>query len=781
MAIIVDSYSWENYDAVSQMASDKNIRAGQTFVGDGSTLDRVVFYLRKSGSPTGNAVATIYAKDSTYGKPTGSALATSGTVDVSGISTSQELVTFTFTGANKITLTELTNYVAVLEYSGGDSSNYILFAKDVSSPTHTGNFCEEWYDLGWYVRTTYDGVFYVYGDGKPLIDEYPTSYATESIQLYSGGNEGIGQSFDGLSANVDYCNFYIRKIGSPTGNIVAKLYAHTGTFGTNGTPTGSALATSDNVNIANLPTSYELRTFTFSSPYTTTAGNKYCIVLEYSGGSDANYLEVATDGMYGSLLHEGNFCILSESSWTGYNLGETIFYVYGSINANSERSLYTDGGSSGSSERLLYSKAGGITYSERTLYTPSGVGESDRGLYSYGKPTPVAIPFYQGKNDKKYSVKIYDRAGTTFKGNYDPIGGYAFTKTINGGVGALSITLPRKFDNFGLGEDVNLLDEIQIWVQDKDSSGEKIYSGYVSGITSYIDGNNQGVKLDVLGYVSRLGFTLDWDGTNVSMVRNSLTAGELVKDVIDKYRSTVAEERINYGTSTVDVTGGDISYTSNAKSCLETIERAREMAGATWYWYVDANNVFYFDEYATTPTHLFVFGKDVSSLEISRSADDIKNEFIFWNGLMADDTNFISNRYYNTASITAYWNRFEAATDGRVTTSAAADALGDSYINAYKSPNVSMRFEVKDNNLGAGYDIESIEPGHTCKILNLDDSDVVGDNMVITSVQYTPEKAIIYVSDLREMTGRSLTNLRRQLDSTVYGDRPVDITSSEVT
>jgi hypothetical protein len=58
---------------------------------------------------------------------------------------------------------------------------------------------------------------------------------------------------------------------------------------------------------------------------------------------------------------------------------------------------------------------------------------------------------------------------------------------------------------------------------------------------------------------------------------------------------------------------------------------------------------------------------------------------------------------------------------------------------------------------------------------------VVGDNMVITSVQYTPEKAIIYVSDLREMTGRSLTNLRRQLDSTVYGDRPVDITSSEVT
>ena len=460
---------------------------------------------------------------------------------------------------------------------------------------------------------------------------------------------------------------------------------------------------------------------------------------------------------------------------------ERNLYTKGKGTGNSERNLYSSGKTTDSSERLLRSIGGGIVSSERGIYTASGAGESERGIYSYGKPNPVAIPFYQGKNEKRYSVKIYDRAGTTFKGNYDPIGGYAFTKTINGGVGALSITLPRKFDNFGLGEDVNLLDEIQVWIQDKDTSGKKIYSGYVSSITSFIDGSNQGIKLDVLGYVSRLAFTLDWNGTDISMVRNSLTAGELVKDVIDKYRSTVSEERINYGTGTVDITGSDISYTSNAKSCLETIERAREMAGATWYWYVDADNVFYFREYATTPTHLFTFGKDISSLEITRSADDIKNEFIFWNGLMADDTNFISNRYYNTNSINSYWNRFEANTDGRVTTSAGADALGDSYINAYKNPNVSMRFEVKDNNLGAGYDIESIEPGHTCKILNLNDSDVVGDNMVITSVQYTPEKVIIYVSDLREITGRSLTNLRRQLDTTVYGDRPTKLTSKAIT
>ena len=103
--------------------------------------------------------------------------------------------------------------------------------------------------------------------------------------------------------------------------------------------------------------------------------------------------------------------------------------------------------------------------------------------------------------DKKYSVKIYDKAGTTFKGNYDPIGGYSFRKTINGGVGVLTVTLPRKFDDYGLGDDVNLLDEIQIWVQDKDTTGKKIYSGYVTNINTRIDGKQQYVKLTVFGCI----------------------------------------------------------------------------------------------------------------------------------------------------------------------------------------------------------------------------------------------------------------------------------------
>jgi hypothetical protein len=610
-----------------------------------------------------------------------------------------------------------------------------------------------------------------------LIHYYAETYQTTEIGGYY--NE-VGQCFHGVDGYITSIKFYLKTSGTVSGNVVARIYDSTdGTFGVNMEPDYSADATSDNVDVTTIGTSYELVEFTFSTPYQIESGHDYIATVYFNDDALEGQLFKGIDSGY--LADEGNICYRQNNLWwTTTNLLDTIFYIYGSIDTNSERLLYATGGLTNNSERGVYTRGGGVTSSERGIYTTSQTAHSDRGLYTEGKAMPVGIPFYSGEGEKKYSVKVFNRAGTTFKGSYDPIGGYSFNKVINGGVGDLTVNLPRKFDKYGLGDDVNLLDEIQIWVQDKDTSGKKIYSGYVSGITSYIDGNSQGITLDVLGYVSRLGFTLDWDGTDMSIARNSMTPGEIVKDVIDDYRTTVSEERINYGTSTVNIAGTDVSYTSNAKSCLETIDRVREMAGATWYWYVDADNVFYFDAYSTTPDHYFVFGKDVSSLEIKRSADDIKNELIFWNGLQADDTNFLSARYYHSSSITSYWNRFEQLTDSRITTDATADELGDAFINSYKDPNVSMKFEVKDNNLGDGYDIESIEPGHTCKILNLDDSDVVGDNMVITSVRYTPESAIIMVSDLREITGRSLTNLRRQLDSTVYGDRPADITSEEI-
>ena len=55
---------------------------------------------------------------------------------------------------------------------------------------------------------------------------------------------GTGQSFTGNGGTLDSCVFELGKSGSPTGNAVAKIYNHTGTYGTSSKPTGAALATS---------------------------------------------------------------------------------------------------------------------------------------------------------------------------------------------------------------------------------------------------------------------------------------------------------------------------------------------------------------------------------------------------------------------------------------------------------------------------------------------------------------------------------------------------------
>lgn len=180
MSVLVDSYSESNGGTNGSVRDDLYLRWGQSFTATAGVLDSAKFSIKRVGSPTGNLVATIYAHTGTYGtntgKPTGSAIATSDPIDVSTISTTQALVTFTFTGANKITLVDATKYCVVLERSGGSAwngSNYIWVLCDNSSPTHSGTTV--YYTSSWnaYGAGVVDTPFYVYVDdptgGTPVV------------------------------------------------------------------------------------------------------------------------------------------------------------------------------------------------------------------------------------------------------------------------------------------------------------------------------------------------------------------------------------------------------------------------------------------------------------------------------------------------------------------------------------------------------------------------------------------------------------------------------------
>jgi len=129
-----------------------------------------------------------------------------------------------------------------------------------------------------------------------VIDSYSeTNYADITLNIYNGSYTGASQSFTGDGNNLGSSKFYLKKFGSPTGNAVAKLYDHSGTFGTSSVPTGSALATSSTFDVSTLTTTAQLIEFSFDGTYTLVNGTKYVITIEYSGGSGANQVQVGFD------------------------------------------------------------------------------------------------------------------------------------------------------------------------------------------------------------------------------------------------------------------------------------------------------------------------------------------------------------------------------------------------------------------------------------------------------------------------------------------------------
>ena len=165
--LIIDSYSETNQDGDAQIGNSKETSYGssQSFTGTAAKLTRVKWYLKKSGSPTGNAYAKLYAHSGTYGTssiPTGSALATSAAFDISTLTTSYQLIEFTFSGANQYDLEEGTYYVITLESDlASSTTNIIVQGTDTTSPSHSGNYSYK--TSIWNAYNPIDLPFYVYG------------------------------------------------------------------------------------------------------------------------------------------------------------------------------------------------------------------------------------------------------------------------------------------------------------------------------------------------------------------------------------------------------------------------------------------------------------------------------------------------------------------------------------------------------------------------------------------------------------------------------------------
>lgn len=374
---------------------------------------------------------------------------------------------------------------------------------------------------------------------------------------------------------------------------------------------------------------------------------------------------------------------------------------------------------------------------------------------------------------KKFRIESFSPDRTTYKGLISDVSDLGFTKEVNGGVGELKLKLPRKIDDFGYNQSVGWMYGLDIYVVDNDDpNGKRIYSGYIDNIDGIQGGSGQEyVEVTALGYHTMMGRAPYKDGNNFSISHNSTTADVVFKDIIDKYRLYHPDTPINYTASSVDTGLQVFSDDFNNLTCLEALDRLMLKAGDGWYWYVDADNVAWLKQKPSVPTHIFIYGKHiVNNFAFNKSIRQAFNEVSFWNGRQANDEDPISYYFKKTDNQDAHWKRWTRVTDSRITNRTYAENLIEAYLDANHEENHGNSFIIVDNNYanGRGYDIESVDPGDTCMLLNVDDEQVFSDNMFITSVDFTMEVIRTNLEDLRTLTSRSLNDIRRKLNTQTY-------------
>ena len=158
MSALIDSYASSNRNNEYITGQGGNLSFGQVFLGQAREIESCWIFLSKYGStsPTGDGTVKLWLATGTLastGVPTGSALATSGTLDVSTLTATPTETTFTFTGANKITLTAGLVYVVTFNYSGGGGAHFVSVGIDSSSPTHAGHTAYTTDGTNWSTRT----------------------------------------------------------------------------------------------------------------------------------------------------------------------------------------------------------------------------------------------------------------------------------------------------------------------------------------------------------------------------------------------------------------------------------------------------------------------------------------------------------------------------------------------------------------------------------------------------------------------------------------------------
>lgn len=214
------------------------------------------------------------------------------------------------------------------------------------------------------------------------------------------GSQGAQDFLCSDNYTLDSVKIYVSKQAAVSGNLYAKIYAHTGTFGTDGKPTGSALATSDAVafsSVALYGTREVTLNFSSSNRILLEADTYYCVVIMSDTSSTGMriYLSYQEDptNIYGTWSSSSD-----GSSWSVNTNMDMPYFVYGieandpiasSVNTSSTKSATLNGKGTLSKSISTYSSES-ATIAGKGAITATRQSQSTESASLRYKPSPIA-------------------------------------------------------------------------------------------------------------------------------------------------------------------------------------------------------------------------------------------------------------------------------------------------------------------------------------------------------------------------------------------------------
>lgn len=414
---------------------------------------------------------------------------------------------------------------------------------------------------------------------------------------------------------------------------------------------------------------------------------------------------------------------------------------------------------------------------------------------------------------KKYFIyKVYTKAGVLVKTWLkDVVSVPDFTTTINGLPGQMSIDLARTFEEYGEDTDVKLDNRVDCYIYDNEApNGELLYRGYISAYQPTLDKGKEIVRITLLPLMSQMNRYMLTDNGNTKVTYNSYDPSDIMMDIISKMIEDGATI-VSRGSSLwdysqwdsgywddvipadIDKSNTEVSYTFNANTVKEAVDKCLELAPANWFYRVDPDDTIVFQQKPETITHDLSIGLQIATIEIQQRSENITNEIYFIGG----GEPALYRKYSRPGSISQYGRYTKKIVDQRVTVPATADTLANKQLDEQEVPETRFRMVIIDNNgsdTNKGYNIESIKVGDVLRVKNLNfgkktetlwdqavwgtDSwdynlaSIASTGLLITKTSYTPNSIEIETSSRFPIVAKRIEDINRNLVDTQAVNNP---------